>query len=67
MKSEEGHDFQFRSEITNQFEFRSLWRKKRSNISHWRLAEETAVFAIELRGALVAHLKCCAGRIETVV
>ena len=28
------------SEITDQFEFRSIWRKKRSNIAHWRLAED---------------------------
>jgi hypothetical protein len=37
------------SEITDQFEFRSTWGKKRSNVSHRGLAEEAAVFAIELR------------------
>jgi hypothetical protein len=31
------------------------------------LAEEAAVFAIELRGAFVADLKSCAGRIETLI
>jgi hypothetical protein len=39
------------SGTTDQFEFRSTRRKKRSNVSHRRFAEETAVLAIELRGA----------------
>jgi hypothetical protein len=58
---------QLRSETTDQFEFRSTRRKKRSNVPHRRLAEEAAVFAIELGCAFVADLKGRAGRIETIV
>jgi len=52
---------------TDQFQFRSTWGKERSNVPHGRLAEESAVFAIELRGAFIADLKGRGGRIETVV
>ena len=45
------------SEATDQFEFRSARRKMRSNVPHRRLAEEAAVFAIELRSAFVADLE----------
>ena len=55
------------SGASDQFEFRSTWGKKRSNVPHRRLAEEAAVFAIELRRAFVADLKSRAGRIETIV
>ena len=55
------------SQATAQFEFRSTWGKKRSDVSHRRLAEEAAVFAIELRSAFIADLKGRAGGIETVV
>ena len=55
------------SETTDQFEFRSTWGKKRSNVPHRGLAEEAAVFATELRSAFVADLKGRAGRIETIV
>jgi hypothetical protein len=44
-------------QATDQFEFRCTGRKMRSNVSHRRLAEEAAVFAIELCGAFVADLK----------
>jgi len=55
------------SETTYQFEFRGTWRKKCSNVPHRRLAEEAAVFAIELRRAFVADLKSRAGRVETII
>jgi hypothetical protein len=54
-------------EATDQFEFRSTRRKKRSNVSHRRLTEEAAVFSIELRSAFVADLKSGTGRIKTMV
>jgi hypothetical protein len=41
------------SETTDQLEFRNIWGKNCPNIPHGRLAEETAVFAIELGGAFV--------------
>src|SRR5690242_6304129 len=37
------------------------------DITHRGLAEEAAVFAIELRGALVADLESRTGRIETLI
>ena len=55
------------SETTDQFEFRSTRREKRSNVSHRRLSEEAAVFAIKLRRAFVADLKGRAGSIETII
>lgn len=55
------------SGTAGRFQFRSPWRKKRSNVSHWRLAEEAAVFAIKLRSAFVADLKSRAGRIQALV
>ena len=64
---DQGRESPLIQEATDQFEFRSTRRKKRSNVSHRRLAEEAAVFAIELRGAFVADLKSRPGRIETIV
>lgn len=55
------------SKTTDQFEFRRTWREKRSDVSHRRLTEEAAIFAIELRRAFVADLKGRAGGIETIV
>ena len=55
------------SGATDRFEFWCIRRKKLSNVSHRRLAEEAAVFAIELRGAFVPNLKSGGGRIETIV
>ena len=55
------------SQATDRFEFRSTWRKKRSDVPHRGLAEEAAIFAIELCRAFVADLKGRAGRIETIV
>ena len=55
------------SQATDRFEFRSTWREKRSNVSHRGLAEEAAVFAIELRSAFVANLEGCTSGIETIV
>src|ERR1039457_5707179 len=46
---------------------RSAWRAKCLNIPHRRLAEETAVFAVELAGAFVSDLKsrtCCVQTIQ---
>src|SRR6185312_15961154 len=53
--------------LSSQFKFRSFWGTKRSNISHRRLAEEAAVFAIKLRGTLVADFKSGTRRIDTSV
>ena len=58
---------EFDSEAIDQFEFRSTWGKKGSNVSHRRLAEEAAVFAIELRSTFVADLKSRTGGIKTTV
>ena len=55
------------SYTADQFEFRSARRKKRSNVSHRRLAEEATVFTTELRRAFVADLEGCTGGIETMV
>jgi hypothetical protein len=41
---------------TNRLQRRGAWRAKSPNISHRRLAEETAVFAIELAGAFVSNV-----------
>ena len=50
----------------NGLERRSGWRPKRTNIAHGWLAEETAVFAIELAGAFISHLKGCAGGVQAI-
>ncbi len=55
------------SQTTDQFEFRSTRRNKRSNVTHRRLAEEAAVFAIELCRTFIADLEGCTGSIETSV
>jgi hypothetical protein len=55
------------SEATYQLQFRSTRGKERANVSHRRLAEEAAVFAIELRWTFVADLKSCVGGIKTIV
>ena len=54
-------------DTADHFQFRGTWRKKRSNISHGGLTEESAVFAIELGCAFVADLKSRAGGIKAVV
>src|SRR5580704_6679174 len=43
------------------------WRPEGPNIPHRRLAEEAAVFAIELCWTFVSHLESSTGRIQTVV
>ena len=43
--------------ITDRLQRRSAWRAKRPNIPHRWLAEETAVFAVELAGAFVSDLE----------
>ena len=55
------------SETTDRLESRNIWGKNCPNVPHGRLAEETAVFAIELRSAFVADLKSRAGGIKTIV
>src|ERR1019366_8538803 len=45
---------------------RSAWRAKSLNIPHRRLAEETAVFAVELAGAFVSDLKSRACCVQTI-
>ena len=52
--------------ITDRLQRRSAWRAKSPNIPHRRLAEETAVFAVELAGAFVSHLKSRAGGVQTI-
>src|SRR5204862_5138056 len=42
------------------------WRAESPNIPHGWLAEETAVFAIELAGALVSDLKGRTGGVQTI-
>src|SRR5208283_69686 len=52
--------------ITNRLQRRSTWRAKGPNIPHGRLAEEAAVFAIELAGALVSDLERRTGGVQTI-
>ncbi len=42
------------------------WRTQAADISDWRLAEQAAVFTVELTGAFVSHLKCDSGRVDIV-
>ena len=44
-------------ETVDQLEFRNIWGKNCPNVPHGWLAEESAVFATELRGTLVANLE----------
>ena len=55
------------SETTDQLELRNIWGKNCPNVPHGRLAEETAVFAIELGGAFVPDLKSRARSITAAV
>ena len=55
------------SETTDQLEFRNIWGKNCPNVAHWRLTEESAVLATELRSAFVANLKSRTRRIKTIV
>jgi hypothetical protein len=52
--------------ITHRLQWRSTWRAKSPNIPHGRLAEEAAVFAIELASALVSDLECSTGGVQTI-
>jgi hypothetical protein len=52
--------------ITDRLQGQSAWRANGPNIPHWWLAEETAIFAIELAGALVPDLKCRTGGVQTI-
>src|ERR1017187_6502361 len=45
---------------------RSAWRAKSPNIAHRRLAEETAVFAVEFAGAFVAVLEGGTGGVQAI-
>src|SRR6266567_6594281 len=44
-------------EIAGRIQWRSVWRAEGPNIPHRWLAEETAVFAVELAGTFVSDLK----------
>lgn len=52
--------------LAGRLQRRSARRAKGSNIPHWRLPEEAAVFAVELTGALVSDLECSARGVEAV-
>src|ERR1039458_4185567 len=52
--------------ITDRLQWRSAWRAKSPNIPHRRLAEETAVFAVELAGAFVSDLEGRSGGVQTI-
>jgi Aldo/keto reductase family len=52
--------------ITDQFQGQSAWRAKGPNIPHRWLAEEAAIFAIELGSALVSDLKRRTGGVQTI-
>src|ERR1035441_2426479 len=52
--------------IVDRLQRRSAWRAKGPNIPHRWLAEETAVFAAELAGAFVSHLKGRTGGVHTI-
>jgi hypothetical protein len=52
--------------ITDRLQGQSAWRPKRPNIPHRWLAEEAAIFAIELGGALVSDLKCRTRGVQTI-
>jgi hypothetical protein len=41
----------------------SAWRSKSSNVPHRRLAEEAAVFTVELARALITNRECRARRV----
>ncbi len=43
--------------ITDRLQLWSVWRAKRPDVTHRRLAEEAVVFAIKLTGAFVPDLK----------
>src|ERR1017187_3500275 len=51
---------------THRLNWRSAWRAKSLNIPHRRLAEKTAVFAVELAGAFVSDLKSRTCRVQTI-
>jgi hypothetical protein len=52
--------------ITDRLQRWSAWRAKSPNIPHRWLAEETAVFAIELAGAFVSDLKSRTCGVQTI-
>ena len=52
--------------ITNRLHRPSSRRAKRPKIPHGRLAEEAAVFAVELAGTFVSDLKGRTGGVQTV-
>src|SRR6266849_10073947 len=51
---------------TDRLHWRSAWRTKSPDIPHRRLAEETAVLAVELAGAFVPDLKGSARGVEPI-
>jgi hypothetical protein len=51
--------------MAERFQWRSAGRAKSPNIPHGRLAEEAAIFPIELAGTLVSNLKCRARGVQT--
>jgi len=54
------------SPTTDRLQGWSAWRAQRPNIPHRCLAEETAVFAVELAGTFVSDLKGRACGVQTI-
>ncbi len=52
--------------IVDRLHGQSAWRAQNPNIPPWWLAEEAAIFAVELAGALVSHLERRTGRVQTI-
>src|SRR6266481_1683858 len=52
--------------ITDRLQAWSAWRAEGADIAHGWLAEQTAVFAIELSGAFVSDFKGGTGGIQTI-
>jgi hypothetical protein len=52
--------------IADRLHWQSAWRAQSPNIPHGWLAEEAAVFAIELAGAFIADFKGRTGGVEAV-
>jgi len=51
---------------TDRLQGQSAWRAKGANIPHRWLAEQAAILAIQLGGALVSDLKCRTGGVQTI-
>jgi len=52
--------------IACRFQWRSAWRPKSPDVLHGWLAEEAAVFAVELAGAFIPDFKRRTGSVQTI-